>query len=102
MYQILIVAEDHYQIVCTLYSSHACYYMWSVSLLHPNTLSLYRAEDSASSALNKLHYLDLNILLLWSYASKWHPIDLQIAPLCRAQFSEPDSIEHLIYCLGIH
>lgn len=63
IHQILIVAEGHDQIVCTTDNSHAGYYMWSVSLLHLNTLLLNRAEDCASKASNKLHYLDLNIYL---------------------------------------
>ena len=64
MPQMLIVAEGHCQIVYTIPSLYAHYFIYLASLLYCKTLSLCRAEDSASKVSNKLHYLDLNIFSL--------------------------------------
>lgn len=63
MRQTPIVAEGHCQIVFTIPSLYAHYFIYLASLLYCKTLSLCRAEDSASKVSNKLHYLDLNIYL---------------------------------------
>lgn len=64
MYQILIVAKGHCQILCTSPSLYDPYFTCLASLLYCRTLSLYRVEDSAGNALKELHHLDLNIFLL--------------------------------------